>query len=140
MSIASLSTSSRVRRRARDDSFLSCSREQALRAGWDKVINWTLIEWGTRPGQFDDDDVMPPTPAALNAAVQEASEMRDDGEMPVPDWVVPTGDGGIAFRWGNPLDVLRSLEFAGSGEVWFEEIEDCGTPTRYRVTPPHDIE
>jgi len=132
MSVTSL-RSLRARRRATDD-LLSCSLEQKdLRDGWDSIINWKLIEWGLRPDRFDDDEIIPPTPAALDEAFYEARLRRDEASMPLPDWVVPSGDGGIAFRWGNPGDVLRSLEFTDSGEVWFEEIEQCGTPKRYRV-------
>jgi hypothetical protein len=114
------------------DALLSSSLHSERLQGWEKIILWKLIEWGRDPGRFDDID--PPTPRSVRAAIREAQAMRDDDEpMLLPDWVVPTGDGGIAFRWGNAADVMRSLEFTADGKTVFETIKQFATISRDEV-------
>jgi len=116
------------------DALLSTSLQGERRQGWDDIIQWKLLEWVVFPERFDGDDIEPPTEESLRAATREAMEMRDDEEpMPLPDWVVPTGDGGIAFRWGNPAEVLWTLEFTADGQTIFETIEQCHTTSSHVV-------
>ncbi len=90
-------------------------RTENLQAGWTRVIDEKLIEWGLHPDQFGD-EIDAPTNLAITAAAQTAINLFQSGAS-VPDWVVPTGDGGIAFRWGEAGKSLLSLEFDVAGRT-----------------------
>jgi hypothetical protein len=128
LSSASLSQSKRpVRPGAIDDSLLSSSRKFENRKAWASIIDFKLIEWGYNPGRFDAEEIDPPTAEAIHAAMEFATALRDSGACPAADWVVPTGDGGIAFQWGDAKDSLFTAEFTASGGFHFSQIEGFRT-------------
>lgn len=83
---------------------------------WSKIMDYTLIPWGSDPSRFDDEDTEGPTPQAITAAYEVAQQLRE-AAVPVPDWVVHTGDGGIAFRWGTPGKLITTVEFDRDGNA-----------------------
>jgi len=82
-------------------------------AGWTRIIDEKLLDWGRHPEQFED-EILAPTIDAISAAAKTVIDLFRDNAG-VPDWVVPTGDGGIAFRWGEAGKLLISLEFDAKG-------------------------
>jgi hypothetical protein len=111
--------------RARGEAAVRPARhEQDFKQEWDRIIDYMLVEWGRNPDQFDRDEVDPPTTIAIQNAVQAARELRDEGLEP-PDVVVPSGDGGIFFRRGQPGITLKTFEFAADGTVEMTVTENC---------------
>jgi hypothetical protein len=90
---------------------------------WDEVVIPTLLSWQNNPSQFDD-EIDPPTSYSLRKALRYASRMKESHEHP-PDWVVPSGDGGIYFRRGTPGRALESLQFTSDGKVVYMRTVDC---------------
>lgn len=83
---------------------VTAKRREDHRLRWQEIIDKKLVEWGRDPGQLADDNLVPPSRAAVDSAVQKAQEWRDTREsddefVPSPQWVVPNGDGGIVFEW-----------------------------------------
>jgi hypothetical protein len=91
-------------------------REES-KSRWQDVIDKKLIEWGRNPQQVAEDDLIPPTARATNAAVGIAVKMRDQGFLP-PLRVVPDGDGGIVLeRWEGAAS--ESIEICHDGSAEF---------------------
>ena len=85
------------------------------RAGWQRIIDIHLIEWGRNPALFDPDEIVPPSAFIIDAACRVAMRLRDLGAA-CPLRVVPDGDGGIAFeRRGD--ESFESLEITSDGRV-----------------------
>ena len=83
---------------------VTAKRREEHRLRWQDIIDKKLIEWGRNPEELADDDLVPPSHAAVDSAVRKAQEWRDareydNGFVPSPQWVVPNGDGGIVFEW-----------------------------------------
>lgn len=85
--------------------------------GWRIVINEPLIDWGRDPSQLEDEGIDAPSKSVIDFANQLALILRDEGS-PAPNRVIPSGDGGIVFKWstGNRLETLEihadySIEF-----------------------------
>jgi hypothetical protein len=98
--------------------------DEARARGWNRIIDYKLLEWGNNPSVFDPDEIVPPTPEAIKAAYNMAQTIRDAG-IDLPDWVEPSGNGGIAFRWGSPGQELRSLEISDAGRAELIITEHC---------------
>lgn len=71
--------------------------EEAVRERWQRVIDYTLIEWGSDASRFDDEGVEPPSRQIVQLAINLATSFRDKG-VPAPDCVVPDPNGGIVFE------------------------------------------
>lgn len=104
---------------------------------WQEIIDKKLIEWGRDPRQLVDDDLVPPSHAVVDLAVQMAQVWRDarefDGQfLPSPQWVVPNGDGGIVFEWSEG-SIAAVVEILGDGSVDYATFEDNRLMSRTRV-------
>ena len=107
---------------------VTAKRREEHRRRWQEIIDSKLIEWGRDPKELADDDLVPPTPAAVDSAVQEAQVWRDAREsddefVPLPQWVVPNGDGGIVFEWREG-SIARVVEILDDGSVDCAIFED----------------
>ncbi|MCY3018516.1 MAG: hypothetical protein NTW87_05735 [Planctomycetota bacterium] len=71
--------------------------DQALIEGWNRLFN-AMFEWGADPAQFADEDIEPPSPAAISAAAKMAQWWHDHG-YPAPTIAAPDGEGGISFEF-----------------------------------------
>ena len=90
---------------------------------WDEIIFSSLVEWGRDPRRFDD-ELIAPTPVALNVACQTAIKWRDSN-VPPPACVVPSGDGGVYFRWGIVGETLFTAEFTADGNASVTVTKNC---------------
>jgi len=111
---------------------LSASQEDQRKQRWRCLIDHRLIEWGAHPERCEDDDVTAPTREAIQSAIRLAETLHDDDERPVrePNWLVATGDGGIALRWGHQGQLLFSYECWPSGRVEFVVSENARVISR----------
>lgn len=86
-------------------------------ADWQQIIDRQLIEWGRNPQSLRDDELEPPTIAALTKAhdaVGKLSELR----LLCPTRAAVDGVGGIAFEWeSEEADEFRSLRFFATGQM-----------------------
>lgn len=119
-----------VRTGVANDELLAVAARQReeRRRRWQEIIDKKLVEWGRDPGQVADDDLVPPSPAAVDSAVQKAQVWRDAREsddefVPLPQWVVPNGDGGIVFEWREG-SIARVVEILDNGSVDCAIFED----------------
>ncbi len=107
---------------------VTAKRREEHRLRWQEIIDEKLVEWGRDPGQLADDNLVPPSRAAVDSAVQEAQVWRDAREsddefVPSPQWVVPSGDGGIVFEWrGESTSAV--IEILDDGSVDCAIFED----------------
>jgi hypothetical protein len=78
------------------------------RAGWQRVIDQTLMDWLRDPGQFEDEGIEPPSGTTIRVSMDLAEACRDEGQ-PAPDRVVCDPNGGIVFerRQGDVSEVLH---------------------------------
>ena len=102
---------------------VTAKRREEHRRRWQEIIDKKLVEWGRDPEALADDDLVPPSHAAVDSAVQKAQVWRDaresdDDFVPSPQWVVPNGDGGIVFEW-------REESTAAVVEVFDDGSSDC---------------
>lgn len=80
--------------------FLLSDESEKRRAAWERVIDEKLIEWGNHPERFEEDGLDPPSKESIRTGCLFAAYLRDDTpEVPVPNRVMPTGDGGIVFEY-----------------------------------------
>src|SRR4051812_28719022 len=114
----------------RDPSFAT---EKARLQNWDDLIKSKLVSWQQSPGQFDSDEIDSPTPPALDAAIAISKRLRMDRKP--PEWVVPTGDGGVAMRWEVARDELVTLEFDEAGHAWRIQVEHGHITSRTAFRP-----
>jgi len=77
-------------------SFVS-QRDQAARSAWQKFIDYCLVDWGARGVPDLDEDLRPPTPAAIQFAIEIAKKMLSEGALP-PSRIIPNGEGGLIFE------------------------------------------
>lgn len=107
---------------------VTAKRREEHRRRWQGIIDEKLVEWGRDPEELADDDLVPPSHAAVDSAVQEAQVWRDAREsddefVPLPQWVVPNGDGGIVFEWREG-SIARVIEILDDGSVDCAIFED----------------
>lgn len=107
---------------------VTAKRREEHRRRWQEIIDSKLIEWGRDPGQVADDDLVLPSHAAVDLAVQKAQVWRDAREsddefVPSPQWVVPNGDGGIVFEWREE-STAAVIEILDDGSVDCAIFED----------------
>lgn len=119
--------------RAADDSLLSFPRDQQRREAWQGKLDGPLLEIARNPGQFNEDDLSPPSPAAIDAAMQLAQLLRDDAEMDPPRTIVPSGDGGITFEWGHPGALYLALEIKEDGTAVCTLSRNCVIVFRQQI-------
>lgn len=117
------------------DALLSSSHEHQRRQQWIRLIDHRLVDWGAHPERLGDDDIVAPTPEAVQSAIWIAQTLLEDDEQRVrePDWLVATGDGGIAFRWGQQGQKLYSYECRPTGRVQFIMSENARVISRNDV-------
>ncbi len=70
---------------------------QAARTAWQRLIDFSLIEWGRDPDRFTDEGVEAPDGQIIALAIAVAERYRDQGYA-APDSVVPDPNGGIVFE------------------------------------------
>jgi hypothetical protein len=104
---------------ATDDTLATTIVEPMHRDSWQAVIDYKLVEWGRQPWQLAEDELIPPTPAAVGRAIQIAESFRDRNAPP-PLRVVPDGDGGVVFeRWTQAH--TQAIEITKDGRAEFVE-------------------
>jgi hypothetical protein len=90
-------------------------RNDHSREAWQRLIDFTLIEWGRDPGQLDDDGIVPPPMSAIQLAISLAKELSRRG-LPAATRVVPDAHGGIVFeREGK--DTLETIRISADGDA-----------------------
>ncbi|HEY3321921.1 MAG TPA: hypothetical protein VGP72_15745 [Planctomycetota bacterium] len=80
------------------------------------AVTGRLDAWRTDASGLADDDLTPPTARAIAAAYQLAIWLRDQ-TVPVPDKVVPDGNGGIVLEWSLPEYKTVSVDAEGQTEL-----------------------
>jgi|GEM_PF-1577474 len=103
---------------ASDDSLVTAGQNEGevVRKAWNTLIDSKLIEWGRDPSLLEDDELIPPSRAAIQRAVDLAIRLRDEEKLPAPKRVVPDGDGGVVFeRWEG--EISESFEISESGGI-----------------------
>jgi hypothetical protein len=88
------------------------------REAWQKLIDDKLIEWGSNPGQLDEERTTTPSRSTIRLATQWASKLSRQG-FPAPLRVVPDAHGGIVFE-RREHDVFETLRFGAD-----QSIEHC---------------
>lgn len=107
-----------------DDALASEPRPREKdRAGWQRIIDKHLIEWGRNPALFDPEEIVPPSPFIIDAASKIAIRLRDVG-WAAPLRVVPDGDGGIAFE-NRAGEILQTLNVQPDGSVELITFHNC---------------
>jgi hypothetical protein len=101
--------------------------DSEINRGWGRIIDDILIEWAVRPN-FDE-EMVAPTRCAIDRAIELARALRE-ANCPLPDWIVPTGDGGIAFRRGFPEHSQETLEVDRDGKIERIQIRDSRIVSR----------
>lgn len=103
------------------------SRDDDAYEKWHTLIDYTLVDWALEPGQFDDEEIEPPTRQTVAQAIELAKRLQNMGLAP-PDSVVPDPNGGIVFerRENGVCEVLH---------VW-----DDGTVEYQRFQGTHLVE
>ncbi len=101
-----------------DDALLQpTTQTQEWKDEWQKVIDDKLIDWGGDSKAVEEEDLIPPTEAAVHLAGRIAITLRDDASLP-PKRVVPDGDGGIVFeRWEGPRSISIEISNDGTAEI-----------------------
>ena len=113
------------------DALATSANEDRIRSeAWDRLIDEVLIDWGTNPEQFDEEETAPPSGESLAVAGQLAVRMRDCG-WPCPTGVIPDGEGGIVFERRQGGDYMR-FEIQSNGTVEFASFCDCRLVERIR--------
>lgn len=107
---------------------VTAKRREEHRRRWQEIIDKKLVEWGRDPEELADDDLVPPSHAAVDSAVQKAQVWRDaresdDDFVPSPQWVVPNGDGGIVFEWREE-STAAVIEIFDDGSADYAIFED----------------
>lgn len=101
------------------------------RAGWQRMIDEQLVEWGRNPNQFDEEDFVAPDAEVLDRACRIAMHLRDNG-WPAFLRVLPDGEGGIVFEH-RAAQHFVSLEITPNEPALLYLFEDCrltGPPLR----------
>jgi len=98
------------------------------KAGWERMINDYLINWGRDPAALESDEVIAPTPDIISLAGDVAMALRDKGIDP-PLRVVPDGDGGVCFEHRHG-EFLETLTVASDGTVELLVFRNCRLETR----------
>jgi len=93
---------------------------------WQRMIDHKLINWGRYPEQLAEDDLIPPTRAAVGRAITIAQtaittmQETKGRNIPPPTHVMPDGDGGIVLEWeeGDGRFTIMAVE-SGSVELLY---------------------
>lgn len=94
----------------------------AARHAWADIIDLKLVEWGRNPDQLEEEELLPPSRAAIDSAVRIAMTFRDCGVY-APNRVVPDGDGGIVLeRWSGSFS--ESFEIFSDGQIEYVSCRD----------------
>lgn len=88
---------------------------------WAAILR-TLGAWAIAPVQPADHEFTPPVGWLVEAASDYALQLRASGEQ-APDFVVPDGDGGLAFEW-RAGTATRSLAMERDGSVVLLSFQD----------------
>jgi len=103
-----------VTTRTADSEALATSIAPTYAREWERIIDEKLVEWGREPAALAEEDLYPPTPAAIQRASDIA--MRYRAEVSPPQRVIPDGDGGIILEWWNGSR-SNSIEIDGDGHA-----------------------
>ena len=75
---------------------------------WGAVFD-TFLKWGLDLDKLADEGAQPPSARTVALAAKLAGNLRENG-VRVPEYVVPDGEGGVAFEWHvNSGTVLLEL-------------------------------
>jgi len=107
---------------------------------WQAVLR-TLAAWASTPVQPADGEFTPPEPWLVEAASDQSLQLRAAG-LQAPDFVVPDGDGGLAFEWRAGA-TTRSLAVEHDGSMtllsfqdgMLEREQDLGRLPKPQVSP-----
>jgi len=110
---------------------------EANRAGWERIINLYLIEWGRNPARLEEPDLLAPSLETIKNAGHIAMCLRDLGWSP-PTRVVPDGEGGIAFEL-VASNYYQSLVVSANGGVELDTFRDCRFVSRVPLCAPQSM-
>jgi hypothetical protein len=83
---------------------------------WNQLTD-SLVGWGLRYAEDDDDELEWPSRSLLASAYSLARRMRDQ-DVPAPSNIVPNGEGGVAFEW-RAGRLFTEIEVAKDGSSEF---------------------
>jgi len=104
-------------------------------AGWIRIIDNVLVEWGRDAGSLQDDEVTVPSRHAIARAIELAQALRQAG-LPAPARVAPDGDGGIVFEYwvGAHGELVGVVEVTEDGGVFVARYRGTKLETREQLT------
>ena len=80
----------------------SAESEKNCAAGWQTIVNDLLTWWVNGTPDISDEDLEPPTKAAIDLAIKIATSLSHEKNVAPPLRVVPNGEGGLIFeRWAD---------------------------------------
>jgi hypothetical protein len=100
---------------------------------WQKLIEEKLVEWGTNPDYFADEEFDAPLPEIVSLALRHAQKYRDN-DWPPPHRIVPDGDGGIVFEVRNG-SLSEKIHLWDDGEVDYICFSGAKLVERRRLPP-----
>ena len=103
-------------------------RADEAREKWQRLIDYTLLEWLIDPSQVDDEGIEPPTYDTICQAINLAQAFRNADMMP-PDSVVPDPNGGIVFE-RREQDVCEVLHVWDDGTVEYRVFQGARLAAR----------
>jgi hypothetical protein len=98
---------------------------------WQRVIDYTLVEWGRDPSVLEDDGLPAPSRETIHLACRVAKYYRDFG-APAPQRVCPDTSGGIVFELGRG-QILETLRITPNGTVELVVFDDGRLRSRTRL-------
>jgi hypothetical protein len=88
------------------------------REAWQRLIDYSLIEWGRDTGQLEDEGIEPPTRDTIKCAIVVAEKLCDAG-LPAPNSVVPDANGGVVFEL-RERDAIEVYHIWDDGQIEYQ--------------------
>lgn len=83
----------------------------------DKLLS-ALATFGEEHGRTDEDGLVWPSDSSITIAYRLIDTFSDDPAVPLPEYTVPNGDGGILFEWNRgPSAIHIEIDEHGSMEL-----------------------
>ena len=100
---------------------------------WSEIIEKKLIRWGMDRDFLRDDDLVPPSEAAIAKAFEVVSFMRER-DWALPTGIIPDGEGGLAFE-NRQGSAYQRIELDENGEMRLLSFENHRLISEYPIDP-----
>ena len=90
---------------------------------WKNGLSY-LEKMAADPGQFGDDEYLPPAAGAIATAIKFARYLSLWG-VPAPGRICTDSDGGVLFEEWSKGEQLDTLRFSADGEIEYVRFIDC---------------